>query len=90
MSPGSFGFALVHSLAPRRRRASPGSLGLASVHSCAPNVRQVHSGSRGFTRSLIKFARFIRVSVGSLGNARGRRDHSGSCGLTRTRLEDVQ
>ena len=63
MSPGTFGFELVHSNESRGRRVyscshwltrarkvSLGSIGFVRVHSVAPSGRRVHSGLHRFNR----------------------------------------
>ena len=103
MSSGSFGFAWVHSCAPKGHWVYSGSRGFTPAHL---GGLPVHYVLRGFTPARLEAVGFIRVRVGSLGFAagssdsfwlawvqyrrpRGRLDHWSSSRLTRVRLAVV-
>ena len=61
VSSGTFGFALVHSRAPRCCRVYSSSRGFNN-----PARLRVRPDSRGFTRARLGVVVFIRFRVGSL------------------------
>ena len=94
VSPGSFGFALLHSgtqvlscsiglvCVNRAHQVVAGRF--AKVHSGAPRGRRVHSCSREFTRVRVAVAGLIQVRE-CRAAPRDYRVHSGSRGFTRAR-----